>query len=146
MKSERIILVCLVLCAAIAGGGADSCSFTSVDMGSDDEDGGGDDDLCNISDNNMEEVAGEVDGGGCGALENAPGSECALAKFEGACAKGEHQCLPDGSTACIQTAFGRKEVCNGIDDDCNGVVDDNPGSLCGQGQTCQSGRCVPNPP
>ena len=41
MKSERIIFECLILCAAIGGGGADSCSFSSVDLSSDGDDDAG---------------------------------------------------------------------------------------------------------
>jgi hypothetical protein len=58
----------------------------------------------------------------------------------GVCALGTQQCQK-GAVVCVQSVQSSDEKCNAVDDDCNGMVDD--GELCGPGDVCDRGRCVP---
>jgi len=94
--------------------------------------------------------------GGCAALDALPGGECAIEGRTGPCSKGIYTCQPDGLMVCVQSAFGRLEECNGVDDDCDGAIDEDLGNReCGIGAcmrqvaACQAGKeakCVPGDP
>ena len=68
------------------------------------------------------------------------GEACDTGKL-GVCEDGTRQCQK-GELGCIQNVQPSAERCNALDDDCNGQVDDGA-DLCGAGQVCDRGRCVP---
>ena len=121
----------------------ETCTACSIDCGGQQADcGQGASCLNSVCCSPRPETCNGVDDDCNGVIDDGLGSTtCGI----GACQQTVQNCI-DGQTQHCVPGSPRPETCNGIDDDCNGVVDDNPGSLCGQGQTCQSGRCVPNPP
>jgi MYXO-CTERM domain-containing protein len=68
------------------------------------------------------------------------GKPCDTGK-PGACAIGKTDCSADGSIVCRQQLQPSAEKCDNIDNNCDGVVDE--GDLCGAGNVCDQGNCVP---
>ncbi len=59
----------------------------------------------------------------------------------GACKSGTQTCSGGFWGPCTGQVLPTPEVCNNKDDDCNGTVDN--GTLCGSGDACTSGICLP---
>jgi MYXO-CTERM domain-containing protein len=66
---------------------------------------------------------------------------CDIPDQVGPCAVGRTQCV-GGDVVCQPITTATDERCDGVDNDCNGEPDDGD-NLCGAGQTCRRGTCVP---
>ncbi len=66
---------------------------------------------------------------------------CDIPDQVGPCAVGRTQCV-NGEAQCQPITTATDERCDGVDNDCNGTPDDGTG-LCGDGQVCRLGSCVP---
>jgi hypothetical protein len=81
-------------------------------------------DVCNLIDDNCN-----------GQVDDSSRPTCGM----GACLNRSATCNP---ADCVpKPAFA--EVCNTVDDDCDGAIDDGDG-LCGAGQSCRHGLCLPS--
>jgi Putative metal-binding motif/von Willebrand factor type A domain len=92
--------------------------------------------ICDGVDNNCDGKTDED----CGCTH---GQERPCGKNVAECTQGVEKCQYGQWTQCVGANNGRKEECNGVDDDCDGMIDENDDGICGASETCVCGGCAP---